>query len=140
MPKFSSVGLEKGKSVVIEKQNQNEPKGNDQQACELSMDAKELTPVSKVFGTEEDIGLSNISEVLSAFDNESATVGQLVSSSVAEQISLVPTLPATQELVDLSKDSEDFTSEKRQSPTEQANAELDVPLKFLKKKIKIEKD
>lgn len=129
MPKFSSIIIE----------NENEPNDNDRQACESSKDSMELTPVSKAFGSEEVIGLSNISEVVSAFDNEFATVGLLDSSKEAQQISPMSTLPSTQEPTNLSKDLEDFTPVKRESPTEQANVEFAVPLKFLRK-IKIEKE
>lgn len=129
MPKFSSVVIE----------NENEPNDNDRQACESSKDSMELTLVSKAFESEEVVGLSNISEVVSAFDNEFATVGLLDSSKEAQQISPMSTLPSTQEPTNLSKDLEDFTPVKRESPTEQANVEFDVPLKFLKK-IKIEKE
>lgn len=49
-------------------------------------------------------------------------------------------LSTAQITIDLSSDTDNLTPLKRQSPTEKKNDDLDVPLKMLKKNIKIEKE
>lgn len=66
-------------------------------------------------------------------------VGMSAESAIC-LVTPLSSVSASQVTIDLDNDLDSFTPKKRVSPTEMENADDHVPLKFLKKTIKKEKD
>lgn len=110
MPKFLTAGIDESPQSVEMKSN--EVKVDEVEANELSNDEK-VTPVKNVVVSDE---------------------------SPIDVVTPLGIGSASQIPIDLDNDLDTFTPLKRESPTEMNNVDLHVPLKMLKKTIKIEKD
>lgn len=84
--------------------------------------------------------IKSIEEGASQLENINEVTPEKDLGKTVEDVDVRNTLPESQIPIDLSNDLDNFTPVKRVSPSEINNAELHIPLKMLKKKIKIEKD